>query len=71
MPSLMALLADLAPMRQRGAVMSLNGMVLRVGQTLGPLIMGAVIVVWGTSGVFYVGAGFAVVMLVLVVVMIK
>lgn len=71
LPSLMALLADLAPMQQRGAVMSLNGMVLRGGQTLGPLIMGAVIVVWGTSGVFYVGAGFAIVMLALVVLMIK
>jgi len=71
LPSLMALLADLAPMRQRGAVMSLNGMVLRLGQTLGPLIMGAVIVVWGTSGVFYVGAGFAIVMLAVVVLMIK
>jgi MFS family permease len=71
LPSLMALLADLAPMQQRGAVMSLNGMVLRLGQTLGPLIMGAVIVVWGTSGVFYVGAGFAMVMLAVVVLMIK
>jgi MFS family permease len=71
LPSLMALLADLAPMQQRGAVMSLNGMVLRLGQTLGPLIMGAVIVIWGTSGVFYVGAGFAIVMLAVVVLMIK
>lgn len=71
LPSLMALLADLAPMRQRGVVMSLNGMVLRGGQTLGPLIMGAVIVIWGTSGVFFVGAGFAIVMLALVVLMIK
>lgn len=71
LPSLMALLADLAPMQQRGAVMSLNGMVLRLGQTLGPLIMGAVIVIWGTSGVFYVGAGFAMVMLAVVVLMIK
>ena len=71
LPSLMALLADLAPMQQRGAVMSLNGMVLRLGQTLGPLIMGAVIVVWGMGGVFYVGAGFAMVMLAVVVLMIK
>jgi len=71
LPSLMALLADLAPMQQRGAVMSLNGMVLRLGQTLGPLIMGAVIVVWGLGGVFYVGAGFAIVMLAVVVLMIE
>jgi hypothetical protein len=33
--------------------------------------MGAVIVIWGTSGVFYVGAGFAIVMLAVVVLMIE
>ena len=65
-PSLMALLADLAPMEQRGALMSINGMVLRLGQTLGPLIMGAVFVVWGTGGAMYAGAGFALAMLIVV-----
>ncbi|MGB3903984.1 MAG: MFS transporter [Anaerolineae bacterium] len=65
-PSLMALLADLAPMEQRGALMSINGMVLRLGQTLGPLIMGAVFVVWGTGGAMYAGAGFALAMLMVV-----
>lgn len=65
-PSLMALLADLAPKEQRGALMSINGMVLRLGQTLGPLIMGAVFVVWGTGGAMYAGAGFALAMLMVV-----
>lgn len=65
-PSLMALLAELAPREQRGALMSINGMVLRLGQTLGPLIMGAVFVVWGTGGTMYAGAGFALAMLMVV-----
>lgn len=69
-PSIQTLLAGLAPMKQRAALMSINGMVLRLGQTLGPLVMGAVFVTWGMDGPFYVGAGFAVAMLMLVVAMI-
>ncbi|TKJ30105.1 MAG: MFS transporter [Chloroflexi bacterium B3_Chlor] len=71
MPSLMALLADLAPMEQRGALMSINGMVLRLGQTLGPLVMGAVFVVWGTGGAMYAGAGFALAMLMVVLAILR
>lgn len=55
-PSIQTLLAGLAPMEQRAAFMSLNGMVLRMGQTLGPIVMGLVFAVWGTSGAFYTGA---------------
>jgi ACDE family multidrug resistance protein len=71
MPSIQTLLAGLAPMKQRAALMSINGMVLRLGQTLGPLVMGAVFGLWGTSAVFYAGAGFAIAMLVIVVIMIS
>ncbi|GAB4334336.1 MAG: MFS transporter [Calditrichia bacterium] len=39
-PSLQTVLANLAPDNQRGVFMSTNGMVLRLGQTLGPLIIG-------------------------------
>lgn len=56
MPSIQSLLAGLAPMENRAAFMSLNGMVLRVGQTLGPLLM-AVLFAWrGVEAVFYGGA---------------
>lgn len=55
-PSFQTLLAGLAPMEYRGAFMSLNGMVLRVGQTLGPPLMGAIFSQWGAEGTFYSGA---------------
>jgi ACDE family multidrug resistance protein len=71
LPSIQTLLAGLAPIRQRAALMSINGMVLRLGQTLGPLVMGAVFTVWGISGAFYAGAGFGIAMLILVVIMIR
>jgi MFS family permease len=40
LPSILTLLAGAAPTEQRGLFMSVNGMVLRVGQSLGPLAMG-------------------------------
>jgi MFS family permease len=63
MPSLMTLLAGECPMEQRGALMSVNGMVLRLGQTLGPLVMGALFVASGFGGVFLGGAVCAALML--------
>ena len=55
-PSLQTSLANLAPDNQRGAFMSLNGMVLRIGQTLGPLIMGVGYSVGEMNGVYYLSA---------------
>jgi predicted MFS family arabinose efflux permease len=54
-PSSQTLLASMAPMAHRAAFMSLNGMVLRLGQTLGPLFMGMVFSLGGTDLVFWVG----------------
>ena len=56
MPALQTLLTGLAPIEYRAAFMSMNGMVLRIGQTLGPLIMGGVFIIGGTAGTFYAGA---------------
>ena len=56
-PCFQTLMAGLAPMEYRGAFMSLNGMVLRLGQTLGPPLMGTVFSLWGAEGTFYSGAG--------------
>jgi MFS family permease len=56
MPSLQTSLANLAPDNQRGAFMSLNGMVLRIGQTLGPLVMGIGFSVGEMNGVYYLSA---------------
>lgn len=58
-PVVMVLLTAVAPVDRRGAVMSLNGTVLRLGQTLGPPVM-AVVHRWaGINAVFYSGAVFA------------
>jgi ACDE family multidrug resistance protein len=71
LPSLMTLLATLAPTEQRGALMSVNGMVFRVGQTLGPLVMGTLFAVSGLRGVFVGGAGCAVLMLAVVLLLMR
>jgi ACDE family multidrug resistance protein len=55
-PATQTLLAELSPTEYRAAFMSINGMVLRVGQTIGPLLAGGVMVFSGLSLVFYLGA---------------
>ena len=52
-------MTEIAPVDRRGAVMSLNGTVLRLGQTLGPPVMALVYRVAGIDAVFYFGAVFA------------
>ncbi|MBT8396035.1 MAG: MFS transporter, partial [Gemmatimonadetes bacterium] len=61
-PVVMSLLAGLAPTEHRAIFMSANGMVLRVGQTLGPLIMAAVFAWGGMARVFHVAAGICIAM---------
>lgn len=64
-PNIQTLLAELAPMEHRAALMSINGMVLRLGQTLGPIVMGITYATVGINSVFYVGAGFAATILII------
>jgi predicted MFS family arabinose efflux permease len=66
MPSLLTLLAGLAPPHHRGAFMALNGTVLRLGQTLGPLLGGVAYGLGGVEAVFLSGAAIAVLALALV-----
>jgi ACDE family multidrug resistance protein len=56
-PVVMTLLTGLAPTEHRGVFMSVNGMVLRAGQTLGPLIMAGVFAWGGMDWVFYAATG--------------
>ena len=70
-PNIISLLARFAPLNQRAAVMSINGMVLRLGQTLGPIIMAVIYSEWGLDAVFYAGSIFTLGMCVLAVIMIK
>jgi ACDE family multidrug resistance protein len=61
-PSIQTLLAELAPLEHRAAFMSANGMVLRLGQTLGPLLIGVAFGLGGLGIAFYVGAAFSIAM---------
>jgi MFS family permease len=63
LPSIQYALTSLAPMEQRGAIMSVNGTVFRLGQTIGPLIVIPVYAIWNINGAFSVGAGIAILML--------
>lgn len=58
-PNVLVLLSSLVPLEQRGAFMSFNGMVLRAGQTLGPLLAGAAVALSSTPAAFFGGAAVA------------
>jgi len=52
-PSILTMLTELAPAEYRAAFMSVNAMVLRMGQTLGPLVAGAMLQIRGLSGAYF------------------
>jgi len=56
-PSNQSLLGSLAPMEHRAIFMSINDMILKVGQTLGPLLMGLMVSMHEARGAFYAAAG--------------
>lgn len=56
-PALQTRLAELASEASRGVVLSMNGMILRLGQSIGPLLLGGVLALGGIGLVFYVAGG--------------
>ena len=66
-PNIQTLLVSLAPMKYRAAFMSLNGMVLRTGQTLGPLVVAVFYSIGGIRYAFWGGAAIAAIMFIIVV----
>ncbi len=56
---------------QRGVIMSLNGLVLRIGQTLGPFVMGIVFVAMDLDSTFYMGSFLATIMVIVTKIMIR
>jgi predicted MFS family arabinose efflux permease len=48
------LLTELVPVAQRGAIMAVNSMAFRLGQTIGPTFLGLVLALWGLDMVFVV-----------------
>ena len=71
MPSLQTVLTKLAPNDQRGAFMSINGWVIRLGQTIGPLIIGIGYTFHGYFGAYFLGAFVALAGLVVLFTMIQ
>jgi len=70
-PSLQTLLVRLAPDEQRAVFMSINGMVLRTGQTLGPLLIGLGFAFSGIDGAFYLAALLALLVIILIFLMLQ
>lgn len=65
LPALLTMLAELAPTERRAVIMAVNGMILRLGQTLAPLLMGLVYSLGGLDHVFNAGAAICVLLFVL------
>lgn len=61
-PSVQNLLVGFASIKERAAFMSVSSMVLRVGQTIGPLLIGVFYSVGGLQGSFVAGAVVAMMM---------
>jgi MFS transporter, ACDE family, multidrug resistance protein len=60
LPTVQTSIAELAPIEYRGVFMSLNNMMLRLGQTLGPPLIGIAYVYGGINATFFTAAGIAV-----------
>lgn len=70
-PSIQNMMVGFPAVNERAAFMSLNSMVLRGGQTVGPLLVGTVYAFLGLNATFLTGAVMAVLMLMLIYLMIQ
>lgn len=71
LPNTFSLLSSHAPAENRGAFMSVNGMTLRAGQTLGPLLMAATSSFLGLTGAFLAASILAAVTFLLVLFLVR
>lgn len=65
-PTTQGMLTRLSPLKYRAAFMAANGMTLRLGQTIGPMLMGLFFTLAGLAGAFLAGAGVGLLMLLIV-----
>ncbi len=70
-PSIQNMMVGFAAINERAAFMSLNSMVLRGGQTVGPLLVGTVYAFSGLNATFLTGAVMSVLMLILIYLMVQ
>ncbi len=70
-PSVQNILVGFTTIKERAAFMSFNSMVLRIGQTLGPLVVGIFYAIAGLQGAFLTGIAVAVVMFLTILFLIR
>lgn len=70
-PSVQNLLVGYTTIKERAAFMSFNSMVLRIGQTIGPIMVGFFFVIGGLQGAFLTGIAVAMTMFFVVLGMLK
>ena len=71
LPNSFSLLTAASPKENRGAFLSLNSTLLRLGQTVGPLFMSVTAAGFGLGGAYFVSAALAVAMSLLALVLIR
>ena len=69
-PVVQSMLAGKAPIQIRAVFMSINGSVLRLGQTLGPLVMGWIYLAFSIAVTFIAASFIAVIMILIVLLLI-
>jgi sugar phosphate permease len=70
-PSIQNLLVGFASIKERAAFMSVNSMVLRIGQTIGPLLIGVFYAIGSLQASFIAGAVVAIMMFGVIAGMVK
>lgn len=70
-PGIQTLLVGFAPISERAGFMSINSMVLRLGQTIGPVFIGIFYSIGGTSVAFLAAAAVAISMLIIAYFLVK
>jgi MFS transporter, ACDE family, multidrug resistance protein len=71
LPPAFSLLNEAAPDENRGAFISINSTILRLGQTLGPVIMSVAAIPFGLGGAYFAGAALAAAMFLVALVLIR
>ena len=70
-PNVQTMLVGFATINERAIFMAFNSMVLRIGQTLGPLLIGLSYDLNGLRSTFFTGAGVAVIMYFISLILVK
>ncbi|MEX2463224.1 MAG: MFS transporter [Balneolaceae bacterium] len=70
-PSVLNLITGYALKEYRAAFLSINWMMMRIGQAIGPYLLGIVYLYFGIDGTFYATAMVAVISIIVVIVLIK